>query len=78
MIDAIGLRVEAVLCRERIEPTLRRLELARVAGSAPGVAYLAELTIDGAETDLELDGVAALPAALDDPTDPSTITGTVS
>lgn len=58
--------------------TLRRLELARVAGSASGVAYLAELTIDGAESDVELDGVAALPAALDDPTDPSTITGTVS
>ena len=58
--------------------TLRRLELARVAGSAPGVAYLADLTIDGAEADVELDGVAALPAALDDPTAPSTITGTVS
>lgn len=58
--------------------TVRHLELARVAGSADGVTYLSSLTIDGASTDLELTGVAPLPAPLDDPTDPSTITGTVS
>lgn len=58
--------------------TVRLLELARVAGSADGVAYLSTLTIDGAAADLELTGVAPLPAPLDDPTDPSTITGSVS
>lgn len=58
--------------------TLRLLDLARVAGSADGVAYLATLTINGAAADLELAGVAPLPASLTDPTDPSTITGFVS
>jgi hypothetical protein len=58
--------------------TVRLLELARVAGSADGVAYLSALTIDGTAADLELTGVAPLPAPLDDPTAPSTITGTVS
>ena len=57
--------------------TVRLLDLARVAGSATGVAYLASLTLNGASADLELTGVAPLPAPLDDPTDPSTITGTV-
>lgn len=56
---------------------VRLLELARVAGSADGVAYLSELTINGAAADLQLAGVAALPAPLDDPDEPSTITGTV-
>lgn len=58
--------------------TIRLLELARIAGGATGVAYLASLTINGAAADLELEGVAPLPAPLDDDTDPSTITGTVS
>lgn len=57
--------------------TVRLLDLARVAGSATGVAYLASLTLNGASANLELTGVAPLPAPLDDPTDPSTITGTV-
>lgn len=58
--------------------TIRLLDLARSAGTATGVAYLASLTINGAAADLELAGIAPLPAPLDDETDPSTITGTVA
>lgn len=58
--------------------TVRHLDLARVAGSATGVAYLASLTINGASADLELAGVAPLPAPLDALVSPSTITGTVT
>jgi hypothetical protein len=58
--------------------TVRLLELARIAGGATGVAYLASLTINGTAADLELDGIAPLPAPLDDDTAPSTIEGTVS
>lgn len=57
---------------------VRHLELARVAGSAPGVAYLSLLTINGLAADLNLPGVAALPASATDPIDPSTVTGTVT
>lgn len=57
--------------------TMRVFDVARVIGSVPGVLYLGSLTLNGAAADLTLDGVAALPAPLDDPTDPSTITGTV-
>lgn len=58
--------------------TVRYLELARIAGSAEGVAYLSSLTLNGGTGDLTLDGVGALPAAADDPLAPSTVTGTVS
>lgn len=56
--------------------TVRYLELARVAGSASGVAYLTSLTLNGGTVDFPLPGVAALPAAADAVT-PSTVTGTV-
>lgn len=56
---------------------VRYLEVARIAGSAAGVAYLSSLTVNGTTTDFTLPGVAPLPAAADDPTDPSTVTGTV-
>lgn len=58
--------------------TVRFLELARVAGSAPGVAYLSSLTLNGGTGDLALAGVAALPAPPDHATTPSTVIGTVS
>lgn len=58
--------------------TVRYLELARVAGSASGVAYLSGLTLNGGTADFVLGGVAALPASADDPVNPSTVTGTVS
>ena len=57
-------------------PAVRHLDAARVAGSAPGVAYLSALTINGTAADLALPGPAALPAPLDAGA-PSTITGTV-
>jgi hypothetical protein len=56
---------------------VRYLDLARVAGSADGVAYLTALTLNGTQADVTLPGPAPLPASLTALT-PSTITGTVS
>ena len=58
-------------------PAVRYLDLARIAGSAPGVAYLSSLTINGASADLPLSGAAPLPAAVGAPLTPSTVDGTV-
>lgn len=58
--------------------TVRYTQAVRVAGSAPGVAYLSSLTINGSAADFVLSGVAALPTPFDDPTTPSTVSGTVS
>lgn len=58
-------------------PTIRYLDLARVAGSAAGVAYLTSLTINGLSADVALTGPAPLPASTTDPIDPTTIGGTV-
>lgn len=57
--------------------TVRYLDLARVAGSAEGVAYLSALTLNGGTSDVTLPGAAALPAPLTG-NSPSTITGTAS
>lgn len=57
---------------------VRRLQLAKIAGSAPGVAYLESITINGSTADVTLPGVAPLPASPSDPVDPSTVTGTVT
>lgn len=59
------------------EPTVRFFDVARIAGSAEGVAYLSSITINGATDDVILTGVAALPKPLVGP-DPSTITGSVT
>lgn len=56
---------------------VRYLDLARIAGSAEGVAYLTSLTLNGATGDVVLPGPAPLPAPLTGAT-PSTITGTVT
>jgi hypothetical protein len=58
--------------------TVRYLDLARVAGSAEGVAYLTSLTLNGGTADVVLSGPASLPAPLTGTTTPSTITGTVA
>lgn len=58
--------------------TARLLGAARAAGSAPGVAYLETITLNGTAADVVLAGPAALPSPLDHPTTPSTITGTVA
>lgn len=57
--------------------TVRYLDLARIAGSAEGVAYLGTLTLNGVTADVVLPGPAALPEPLTGAT-PSTITGTVA
>lgn len=57
--------------------TVRYLDLARIAGSAEGVAYLTTLTLNGGTADVVLPGPAALPAPLTGTT-PSTITGTAA
>lgn len=57
---------------------VRILDVVRVIGTAPGVGAVSSLTINGNPTDLVIPGPAALPAPLDDPLTPSTITGTVS
>lgn len=44
--------------------TVRYLELASVLSAVDGVEYVVELTINGTEDDLALDGVAPLPAPL--------------
>lgn len=59
-------------------PVVRYLDLVRVAGTAPGVAYLSSLTIDGGSVDVTLTGAAPLPAPTDDPLAPSTVDGTVA
>lgn len=51
---------------------VRFLEVARVIGSVPGVAYVESLTINGGAVDVPLTGAAPLPAAA------PTITGTVT
>jgi hypothetical protein len=56
---------------------VRYLDLARVAGSAEGIAYLDTLTLNGGTADLTLAGPAPLPAPQSG-SDPSTVTGTVS
>lgn len=58
--------------------TVRYLDLARIAGSAEGVAYLTSLTLNGGTGDVVLPGPAALPAPLTDTATPTTITGTVA
>lgn len=57
--------------------TVRYLDLARIAGSAEGVAYLTTLTLNGGTGDVALPGPAALPAPLTGD-NPSTITGTAA
>lgn len=57
--------------------TVRYLDLARVAGSAEGVAYLSALTLNGGAADVVLPGPAPLPAPLTGDS-PTTITGTVA
>lgn len=56
---------------------VRYLDLARIAGSAEGVAYLTSLTLNGGTADVVLPGPAPLPAPLTGDS-PSTITGTVA
>ena len=57
--------------------TVRYLDVVRVAGTAPGVAYLDSLTIDGDTVGVTLAGAAPLPAPMDDALAPSTVDGTV-
>lgn len=57
--------------------TVRFLDLARVGGSAEGVAYLSDLTLNGGTADVVLPGAAPLPAPLTGDS-PTTITGTAS
>jgi len=57
--------------------TVRYLDVVRVAGTAPGVAYLDSLTIDGDTVAVTLSGAAPLPAPMDDTLAPSTVDGTV-
>lgn len=57
--------------------SVRYLDLARVMGSAPGVAYLSSLTINGGTADLPLAGRAPLPAPPNAAV-PTTVTGTVT
>jgi hypothetical protein len=57
---------------------VRILDLVRVIGTVDGAAIINTLTIDGIAGDATLDGPAALPAPLDDPTSPSIISGTVA
>jgi hypothetical protein len=58
--------------------TVRYLELTRTLGSAPGVAFLSDLTVNGARADFTLAGYAPLPAPTSGVANPSTITGTAS
>lgn len=59
------------------KPTVRYLELAAVLSAVSGVRFVEDLTINNGTADVALPGVAPLPARLDDPTDPSTVTGAV-
>jgi hypothetical protein len=56
-------------------PVVRYLDLARIGGSAQGVAYLSALTLNGGTADVNLPGPAPLPAPLSGDA-PTTITGT--
>lgn len=61
------------------KPAVRLLEASQVAGSVEGLAYLTELTINGAAADYALPGgIAAYPTPFDDAVAPSTVTGTVT
>lgn len=60
------------------DSTMRYLQLARIAGSAPGVAYLESITINGVAGDYELPGTAALPTSPLAAVAPSTVSGTVT
>jgi hypothetical protein len=53
-------------------PSVRYLDIARVIGSVPGVAYVQALTLNGGTADIALPSPAGLPAAN------ATITGTVT
>lgn len=58
---------------------VRYLDIVQVLGRVPGVESTQLVTLNGSSgVDVLLSGVAALPAAFDDPTNPSTVTGTVS
>ena len=60
--------------------TVRYLDLARVAGTAEGVAYLTSVTINGTSADVTLDGPAGLPAPFTAPpvgVTASSVTGVV-
>lgn len=56
-------------------PTVRYLDLARVAGSAAGVAALTALTLNGGTGDVAMSGAAPLPSPIGEG---SGITGSVS
>lgn len=62
----------------QLTDTVGYLELAAVLSSLDAVRRVVTLTINGQPDDLNLPDVAPLPAPLDDPTDPSTITGQVA
>lgn len=57
--------------------TVRYLDLARVIGTVPGVAFVSSVTINGTAADVTLPGPAPLPALATDPVSPSTVAGTV-
>lgn len=61
-----------------LTPTVRFLELAGLIANLEAVDTLVDLTINGDADDVELTGVAPLPAPLDDPSDPSAVTGQVA
>ena len=45
------------------KPTVRYLDIARVIGSVPGVAYVSDLEVNGGTSDVALDTPVGLPAA---------------
>lgn len=59
----------------QLTDTVGYLEAAAVLSSLDAVRRVVTLTINGQTADVTLPGVAPLPAPLDDPTDPSTISG---
>lgn len=60
-----------------IASTMRVFDVARVIGSVSGVLQILTVTLNGVADDLELAGVAPLPAPVTAEEDPSTIDGTV-
>lgn len=60
-----------------ISSTMRVFDVARVIGSVAGVLQLLDVKLNGVAADLELDGIAPLPAPVTAADDPSTIDGTV-